>query len=176
MKILPLLIRANLGMVLFSITTCWSLILIQTIFTQFLFIQIINEEHLTYILIIVGIWGLLFFGLFAKIKGFKVANGILSIGISILSIHKIYNLWMFFILFNDNNNEEYSKFILSFFLMFLILLASIYTSYATLYNQNFQLVYNNKDDVVLKTKFFWRCLIIVLISVIVYISIVDLGL
>ena len=171
MNILSSLTAPKLRTVLFSMSIYWCLMFIQFFFGQLTIFKINPQELLSYIMIFSFIWALLFFGLFFKIKGFKIINGIISAGISLLCIQRINNFWMISVFFN-----EFSNLIVLIILALLMLTTSIYTSYATLFNENFKSVYNNKNDVSPIMKKFLKLFVIIFICLIIFITVMDLGL
>ena len=171
MNILSSLTAPKLRTVLFSMSIYWCLMFIQFFFGQLTIFKINPQELLSYIMIFSFIWALLFFGLFFKIKGFKIINGIISAGISLLCIQRIYNFWIISVFLN-----EFSNLIVLIILALLILTTSIYTCYATLFNENFKLVYDNKNDISPKVKKILKLLIVIFICLMISITIMDLGL
>jgi hypothetical protein len=167
MKTLSLLIRCNLSTVLFSMTLCWGLLSLLMFWDY--------NQNLMNILTFLSLWALLFFGLLAKIKGFKIANGIFSILFLIMSVIGILNLVITFLESNTNNITDYSMLTFYFLIFILVLISSIYVIYATLLNKDFKLVYLNKEDVTNKVKKTWQVLAIIIISYMFYITILDLG-
>ena len=167
MKILSLLIRCNLRTVLFSMTLCWGLLSLLMFWDY--------NQNLMNILTFLSLWALLFFGLLAKIKGFKIANGIFSTLFLIMSVIGILNLVITFLESNANNITDYSMLTFYFLIFILVLISSIYVIYATLLNKDFKLVYLNKEDVTNKVKKTWQVLAIIIISYMFYITILDLG-
>jgi hypothetical protein len=167
MKILSLLIRCNLRTVLFAMTLCWGLLSLLMFWDY--------NQNLMNILTFLSLWALLFFGLLAKTKGFKIANGIFSTLFLIMSVIGILNLVITFLESNANNITDYSMLTFYFLIFILVLISSIYVIYATLLNKDFKLVYLNKEDVTNKVKKTWQVLAIIIISYMFYITILDLG-
>ena len=167
MKTLSLLIRCNLSTVLFSMTVCWGLL-------SFLMFWDYNQ-NLMNILTFLSLWALLFFGLLAKTKGFKVANGIFSIGFLFMSVIGILNLVITLLENNPKSNIDFSMLVFNFLTFILVLISSIYLTYATLLNKDFKLIYLNKEDVTNKVKKTWQVLAIIIISYMFYITILDIG-
>ena len=167
MKTLSLLIRCNLSTVLFSMTVCWGLL-------SFLMFWDYNQ-NLMNILTFLSLWALLFFGLLAKTKGFKVANGIFSIGFLFMSVIGILNLVITLLENNPKSNIDFSMLVFNFLTFILVLILSIYVTYATLLNKDFKLIYLNKEDVTNKVKKTWQVLAIIIISYMFYITILDIG-
>ena len=167
MKRLSLLIRCNLSTVLFSMTVYWGLLSLLMFWDY--------NQNLMNILTFLSLWALLFFGLLAKTKGFKVANGIFSIGFLILSIKGILNLVITFLENNPKSNIDFSMLVFNFLTFILVSISSIYVTYATMLNKDFNLIYLNKDDVTNKVKKTWQVLAIIIISYMFYITILDLG-
>ena len=167
MKTLSLLIRCNLSTVLFSMTVCWGLLSILMFWDY--------NQNLMNILTFLSLWALLFFGLLAKTKGFKVANGIFSIGFLFMSVIGILNLVITFLENNPKSNIDFSMLVFNFLTFILVLISSIYVTYATLLNKDFKLIYLNKEDVTNKVKNTWQVLAIIIISYMFYITILDIG-
>ena len=167
MKTLSLLIRCNLSTVLFSMTVCWGLL-------SFLMFWDYNQ-NLMNILTFLSLWVLLFFGLLAKTKGFKVANSIFSIGFLFMSVIGILNLVITLLENNPKSNIDFSMLVFNFLTFILVLILSIYVTYATLLNKDFKLIYLNKEDVTNKVKKTWQVLAIIIISYMFYITILDIG-
>ena len=171
MNILSSLTAPKLSTVLFFMSIYWGLLFVQFGFGQLTILNINPQELLSYIISLSCIWALLFLGLFFKIKSFKIINGIVSVGISLLSIQRIYNLWIMSAFF-----KEFSNLIILFILALLMLTTSIYTCYVTLFNKNFKLVYDNRDDISPEVKKILKLLIVIFICLMISITIMDLGL
>jgi len=133
------------------------------------------NQNLMNILTFLSLWALLFFGLLAKTKGFKVANGIFSIGFLFMSVIGILNLVITFLENNPKSNIDFSMLVFNFLTFILVLISSIYVTYATLLNKDFKLIYLNKEDVTNKVKKTWQVLAIIIISYMFYITILDIG-
>jgi len=133
------------------------------------------NQNLMNILTFLSLWALLFFGLLAKTKGFKVANGIFSIGFLFMSAVGILNLVITFLENNPKSNIDFSMLVFNFLTFILVLISSIYVTYATLLNKDFKLIYLNKEDVTNKVKNTWQVLAIIIISYMFYITILDIG-
>ena len=166
MKILSLLIRCNLSTVLFSMTLCWGLLSLLMFWDY--------NQNLTNILTFISLWALSFFGLLAKIKGFKIANGIFSILFLIMSVIGILNLVITFLESDTKNNADYSMLAFYFLIFILVFILSIYIIYATLINKHLKLVYLNKEDVTNKVKKTWQVFAITIMFYMFYITILDL--
>jgi hypothetical protein len=167
MKTLSLLIRCNLSTVLFSMTLCWGLLSLLMFWDY--------NQNLMNILTFLSLWALLFFGLLAKTKGFKIANGIFSILFLIMSVIGILNLVITFLENNPKSHIDFSMLVFNFLTFILVLISSIYVTYATLLNKDFKLIYLNKEDVTNKVKKTWQVLAIIIISYMFYITILDIG-
>jgi|TARA_B110001450_G_C17356899_1_gene373927 hypothetical protein len=133
------------------------------------------NQNLMNILTFLSLWALLFFGLLAKTKGFKVANGIFSIGFLFMSVIGILNLVITLLENNPKSNIDFSMLVFNFLTFILVLILSIYVTYATLLNKDFKLIYLNKEDVTNKVKKTWQVLAIIIISYMFYITILDIG-
>ena len=106
-------------------------------------------------LIISLMWLLLVSGMWAKIKGFKITNGIVSICIFFMSIFS-------FSLVAENLNILS----MSSIPLLLVYLSSGYTTYITLMNKQFAALYKNKADIsAFRGKFFQFSLAIFVILV-----------
>ena len=84
MNILSSLTAPKLHTVLFSMTNSWILVSL-LIYSGY-------EKDFVNILTFLSIWALLFAGLLAKVKGFKIANGVFSVGFLIMIMIGIFNL------------------------------------------------------------------------------------
>ena len=167
MNILSSLTAPKLHTVLFSMTNSWILVSL-LIYSGY-------EKDFVNILTFLSIWALLFAGLLAKVKGFKIANGVFSVGFLIMIMIGIFNLVITSLEINTVNSIEYSKIIFYFLFSILVLISSGYVNYATLINKNFKLLYLNKDDVSDKVKTIWKSVAIIIISIMLFITLSDIG-
>ena len=167
MNILSSLTAPKLHTVLFSMTNSWILVSL-LIYSGY-------EKDFVNILTFLSIWALLFAGLLAKVKGFKIANGVFSVGFLIMIMIGIFNLVITSLEINTVNSIEYSKIIFYFLFSILVFISSGYVTYATLINRNFKLLYLNKDDVSDKVKTIWKSVAIIIISIMLFITLSDIG-
>ena len=119
--------------------------------------------------------GIIILWLLAKTKGFKVTNGIFSIGFLFMSVIGILNLVITLLENNPKSNIDFLILVFNFVTFILVLISSIYVTYATLLNKDFKLIYLNIEDVTNKVKKNWQVLAIIIISYMFYITILDIG-
>jgi hypothetical protein len=143
MRLFKVILEPDLRSVLIGITTygfCFSLMLILT------------STPILSILALFMVWLILFAGMQAKIKGFKITNGIFGFGMFILSS---FSMILFIksvidINFFGKNWVDTGSNNLAFVLitpMLFVFVSSIYTTYITIFNQHFSSLYRNKEDV-----------------------------
>jgi hypothetical protein len=127
-------VTPDLNKVLNAITGSWLLFVVSQFFAQPSAVRIIA---------IVVIWLLLFSGFWAKIKGFKIANGISSICLITLSTFSVY----YFIEVVLKSGFQLSMANLFIIPQVIILVLSINVANITLTNKDFTILYNDKNDV-----------------------------
>jgi len=109
-------------------------------------------------------WLLLVSGMLAKIKGFKITNGIFSICIFFMSI------------FSFSLVAENKKILLSMYSipLLLVFLSSGYTAYITLMNKQFTALYKNKEDISLYRRRFFQFSLAIFVILFIIVTVYDL--
>ena len=115
-------------------------------------------------LIVSLIWLLLFSGMLAKIKGFKITNGIVSICTFFMSIFS-------FSLVPENKIILLS---MNSIPLLLVFLSSGYTAYITLMNKQFAALYQNKEDISLYRRRFFQFSLAIFVILFIIVTLYDL--
>ena len=159
MKLLKPILEPNLRILLIGISIYW-----------FVFLFVFLNPSISTLLIFLYYLFLLTSGINAKIKGFKVTNGITSLFFAIYGISSI----IFGIMMIDGSliNGLY-KMGYTIVSPFLILLFSGYIAYATLFNKKFSAIYNKKDNITLLDKTLFKLSLLIFILVIGGLTIMD---
>jgi len=160
MKLLKPILEPNLRILLIGISIYW-----------FVFLFVFLNPSISTLLIFLSYLFLLTSGINAKIKGFKVINGITSLFLAIYAISSI----IFGLMMSDGSliNGLY-KMGYTAVSPFLIFLFSGYITYITLFNKKFSAIYNKKDNIKLLDKTLFKISLLIFILVIGGISIMDI--
>ena len=159
MRLIQFIISPNLRAILIAITVYWFC---------FLYYSILSSPANSSLLIFFLVWLILFAGINAKVKGFKVANGIVSTSMFIMSTYSLLLVGESLIEFGLNLRIIYS------IPMIIVLLSSGYTAYATLMSKCFKLMYSYTEEVSVFSKYFFKgCLVVFIVIIGVYV-IIDL--
>jgi len=165
MKILTLIVEPDLKTISASITICWLLMIAHLFW--------VSAKETQVILLLT--WLFLFSGFLAKVKGFKISNGIFSIllfGLSVFWIAHFANS----VIESGVTSPQRLPYIIP---QLIILIMSAYNTYFTLKNKHFNVLYNYKLDVSKNQKMFFKIstiLFILVIGIYTFLDLINLGL